>query len=188
MQVILKKDIPNVGRMGELVKVRTGYARNFLIPRSMAVAANPGNVEVLEHHKRLIEFNKKAVRKESEALVDKLKKVKISLTRKFNEAGKLFGSLTNAELAAELLKSGFTVDRRDIEFDGVKAAGDYTIRVRLPGDVFCEVALTVKAEAEKVNAAAKSAAKKPRAKKAKATAEGEESETAPTADETAAEE
>lgn len=177
MQVILKKDVTNVGRMGELVKVRTGYARNFLIPRSMAVAANPANVEVLEHHKRLIEIQKKAVRKESEALVEKMKSVKITLTRKFNEAGKMFGSLTNAELAQEIEKAGFTVDRRDIEFEGVKNAGDYTLRVRLPGDVFCNIALVIKAEAEKAAKPAKSAAaKKPRktSKKTEETSDAEE--------------
>lgn len=188
MQVILKKDVPNVGRMGELVKVKTGYARNFLIPRSMAVAANPSNVEVLEHHRRLIEIHKKAVKKESEALAEKMKSVKISLIRKFNEAGKMFGSLTNAELAQELVKLGYTVDRRDIEFEGVKSAGDYNVRVRLPGDVYCEVQLTVKAEVEKAAKPAKGAAKKPRtSKKAKSEEATEEGDSAATEEATSKE-
>lgn len=183
MQVILKKDVLNVGRMGELVKVKTGYARNFLIPRSLAVAANPTNVESLEHHKKLIEIQKKQVQKESQGLVEKLQKVKISLNRKFNEAGKMFGSLTNQELADELAKAGYQVDRRDIEFDGVKAAGEYTMRVRLPGDVYCNVELSVHAEVEKVaKPRGAKATKKPKAKKEEAAEGAETTEETPESD------
>jgi len=166
MQVILKKDIPQVGRIGEIVKVKDGYARNFLIPRSMAIAANPANLRFFEHQKKLVEFHKKKIRKESEASATKMKGIEVTISRRVNESGKLFGTLTNAEIAHEIEKLGHKVDRRDVELEAIKTAGSFTIKLRLPGDVFVDVALHVKGIEEKVKEK-KAKVSKEKAKKAK---------------------
>ena len=180
MQVILKKDIPQLGRIGELVKVRNGYARNFLIPRSMAVAASTENMKELEHQKKLIDLHKKKVQKESEAFASTLKSVSITISRKFNDAGKMFGSISSSDVAEALSAAGHNFDRRDLEVDAIKGAGDYTVKVRLPGDVFTSIQLNVEAQVEKAAKADGKKAKKTRtagAKKTKAKAEAAADET-----------
>lgn len=160
MQVILKKDIPNIGRIGELVKVRAGYARNFLIPRSLAVAADAGNMKGLEHQKRVVDFHKKKVQKESESVAATMKGVQVSILRKFNEAGKMFGSISASDVASALTAQGYAVDRKDVDIPVVKAAGSYSVQVRLPGDVFASVSLSIEAEVEKEAAEGKAKAAK----------------------------
>lgn len=182
MQVILKKDIPQLGRIGELVNVREGYARNFLIPRALAMPANPANVKVLEHHKRVVDAHKKKVQKDSAALASKWNGTKVELSRKFNEAGKMYGTISASDLVVELKKLDILVDRRDLEFDAIKAAGEYVLKVRLPGDVYSELKLVVLAEEEKAAKAekkAKAKTAKPRKTKAKASATAEESSETP---------
>ena len=107
MQVILKKDISTLGRIGEVVKVRPGYARNYLLPRSLAVAADPGNVKGLEHQKQLVELHKKKVQKESEAFAETLKDVTVKIKKTVNEAGKMFGSITASDVLKELKKANW---------------------------------------------------------------------------------
>jgi large subunit ribosomal protein L9 len=165
MQVILKQDIPQVGRIGEIIKVKDGYARNFLIPRSMAVAANTKNVKLFEHNKRIIELQKKKVQKESEGLVGKLKSVSLKIERRVNESGKLFGSLTSSEIAAELAKINHTFDRRDIELEAVRTAGDYAVKLRLPGDVYATINLTVVGIEDKADKKAAKGKKSAKSKK-----------------------
>lgn len=151
MQVILKKDIPQIGRIGELVKVRDGYARNFLIPRQLAAPANPQNIRQLEHQKRVVEFQKKKIQKESEKLATDFNGIEITLERRVNEGGKLFGSLSNTEIAAELVKKNLKVDRRDIEIETIRSEGTYALKVRLPGDVYASLTLNVKGIQEKAD-------------------------------------
>lgn len=177
MQVILKSDIPNLGRIGELAKVRPGYARNFLIPRGMAIAANPSNVAEFEHHKKLVELHKKKVQKESEAAAQKISEMKVSIQRRVNAQGKLFGQLNPAEIAQELSKKNLKLDRRDIEIDTIRNEGTYEVKVRLPGDVYATISLEVKGL--KDTKEAKTAGKKPRtprASKKTTEEEGEETE------------
>jgi large subunit ribosomal protein L9 len=173
MQVILKKDITEIGRMGEIVKVKSGYARNFLIPRSLAASANEKNVRNLEHLKRIVESNKKKVQKESEKLADGFKKYSIKLERRVNEAGKLFGSITTAEIVSELEKKEIKVDRRDVELENIKTPGTYELKVRLPGDVYASIKLVIDGIEEKSETKKSAKTKAPRkgAKKADATSE-----------------
>ncbi|MDB5037342.1 MAG: ribosomal protein [Bacteriovoracaceae bacterium] len=187
MQVILKKDIPQLGRIGELIKVREGYARNFLIPRAYAVAANASNLKGLEHQKLLVEAHKKKVQKESQVVAEKINGTKISIERRFNESGKMFGTLTAADIVIELKKKNHVVDRRDVEFDAIKAPGTYEIKVRLPGDVYASVSLALEAIKEKAakeegkkakTAKAPKAASKTKKAKAESTDEKTESEEA----------
>jgi large subunit ribosomal protein L9 len=179
MQVILRKDIPELGRMGEIVKVKDGYARNYLIPKALVMAADPGNVIRLEHQKRLVDVHKKKVQKESEEVSAKLSKVQIKIQRRFNESGKMFGSLNTVDLAAELATKGYKVDRRDIEVEEVRGAGETKMRVRLPGDVWTDVSLHIEALPEKGAAKAEvkkiaKGSKSSKAKKAKAADSAEE--------------
>lgn len=185
MQVILKKDIPQVGRIGELVKVRDGYARNFLIPRALAVPANPGNVRQFEHHKRMIDFHKKQIQKESQKAAEELKGFELKIERRVNEGGKLFGSLSLQEIVIEFEKKNLKLDRRDIEIETVKAEGTYPVKVRLPGDVFATVSLIVKGvvDAKEAKKAAKGSKKSAKGKKSEETADAvEETEAAPEKD------
>jgi len=164
MQVILKKDISQVGRMGEIVKVKSGYARNFLIPRSLAAAANEKNLRNVEHLKRIVDANKKKVQKESEKVAENFKKFSVKLERRVNESGKLFGSISPAEIVAELEKKDIKVDRRDVEIENIKTPGTYEIKVRLPGDVYASVKLIIDGVEDKSEA--KKAAKPKGARKA----------------------
>jgi large subunit ribosomal protein L9 len=172
MQVILKKDIPQLGRIGDLVRVREGYARNFLIPRAYAAAANPANLKNLEHQKRLVEVHKKKVQKDSQELAKLLEGVQIKIQRRFNEAGKMYGTLTGADIASELKKKDFHIDRRDADVEGIKTPGEHPVKVRLAGDVYASVTLVLEALQEKSSKeeGKKAKAKTPRAKKAKAEA------------------
>lgn len=174
MEVILKKDIPNVGRLGELVKVKNGYARNFLLPRDFAAIANSGSKKQLEHQMRLVELSKKKIKAESEGKASDVSKIKLKFEKRFNENGKMFGALTAGELAQELkAKHDLELDRRDLEPSELRTEGKHTVKVRLPGDVFAEIQVEVKALKE---AKEKTTTGKPKSKKAKAeTAAADES-------------
>lgn len=174
MEVILRKDVQNVGRIGELVKVKNGFARNFLLPRSLAVVASSGNKAALEHHKRIIEKEKAAVKLESEALVKDIEKLKFSLKKRFNESNKMFGSVTTSELIEELKAKGFSVDRRDLNIPEITEAGNYEVDVRLPGDVYSKFSLKIEAIVEASDAKPKKAAKKKETAKKEAKAEDTE--------------
>jgi len=176
MEVILNKDVSNLGRVGEIVNVTPGYARNFLLPRSMAIIASRSNKKFLEHQKRMVEAQKKKIRAESEVLATEIAKLSIKLKKRFNEQEKMFGSLNETEIVDALKKLGHQFDRRDVDLGDIREAGTHKIKVRLPGDVFAEVALTI--EAMKVEA---KSVKKPKGeKKAKASKSKEE---APAAEE-----
>jgi large subunit ribosomal protein L9 len=172
MEVILKKDIPNVGRVGELVKVKNGFARNYLFPREWAVVANTGNKKELAHHLRLIEISKKQLRVGSEEQAKEVQKIKLKFEQRFNENGKMFGALTASEMIKELkAHHGLELDRRDLEPNEIRTEGKHKVKVRLPGDVYAEIQVEVKALKEDVKEKAASGAK-PKSKKA--TKESEE--------------
>jgi len=182
MQVILKKDIPQVGRIGELVKVRDGYARNFLIPRSLAVPANPGNLRQFEHHKRLVEFHKKQVQKESEKAATEINGLKVKIERRVNEGGKLFGSLSIQEIVTELEKHKLKLDKRDVEVETIKAEGTYSVKVRLPGDVFATISLIIKGIVDTKEAKRTAKGSKSKAGKSEEPAEETKEEASPEKD------
>lgn len=146
MEVILKKDVPNLGRLGDVVNVKPGYARNFLIPREMAVTASLGQKRHFEHQKRMIEALKKKVRKESEEKIDSFKTLKIKLKKRFNETGKMFGSVSAIEVLSLLNEKGYSFDKRDLSLPMIKGAGSYSVKLRLPGDVMTEFQLEIDAQ------------------------------------------
>jgi len=184
MEIILKKDVPNVGRIGELVNVRNGYARNFLLPRSLAVVAVKGNKTALDHQLKLIETDKKKLREESEEASKEFAKIKITLQKRFNDQDKMFGTISSTELVEELKAKAYVVDRRDLEIPEISCEGSFEIKVRLPGDVYTSFQLKIEAIREKEKKTGAKKARAPKAAKTKVAAD--EDASAETSEETTA--
>ena len=115
LSVILTKDVDNLGRAGEIVKVKPGYGRNFLLPRGLALVATRGNVAQLEHHRREIEREQAKIRAEYEKLAKKLEGTSVSIARKAAAENKLFGSVTSKDIAEALEAQNIEIDRRVIQ-------------------------------------------------------------------------
>jgi large subunit ribosomal protein L9 len=149
MKVILKEDVDNLGAMGEVVRVKDGYARNFLIPKGTAVVANERNVKALEHERRIIEVRKKKLRSAVEQLAEKVSSVEISFTRKAGEEGKLFGSITSMDIAEALAEKGIDVEKKKISIpEPIKRVGEHSVDVSLGLEVTAQVSVKVAAEEE----------------------------------------
>jgi len=148
MEVILKEDIQNLGKMGEVVRVRDGYARNYLLPRGLVLMANKKNLKGFEHQKRVVASQKERVVKQAETLSQKLAGAALTIAVKAGEEGKLFGSVTNIDIEKALRAKGFDIERRKIHLDEpIKSLGDYEVPVRLTADVTATVKVSVVAEA-----------------------------------------
>ena len=117
MEVILKEDIANVGKIGEVVRVRDGYARNFLLPRGLVLEANKKNLKTFEHAKKIIADQKSKVLRQAQAVGDELAGVSLVIPMKVGEEGKLFGSVTNMQIEKALKAKGLVVDRRKIHLN-----------------------------------------------------------------------
>ncbi|HEV8340904.1 MAG TPA: 50S ribosomal protein L9 [Candidatus Binatia bacterium] len=147
MEVILKEDIPNVGKMGDVVRVRDGYARNYLLPRGLVLIANKKNLKSFEHQKRVVAAQKERVLKQAQALTEKLSQISLVIAVKTGEEGRLFGSVTNMDIEKALKTKGFNVERRRIHLDQpIKALGDYELPVRLTSDVTAMLKISVISE------------------------------------------
>ena len=147
IQVILQQDIHNLGKTGEVVKVRPGFARNYLLPKALASAATLKNVNRLEHEKKVAAARNAKAKAEMTELATKIGATAISLTRKAGEEGKLFGSITAQDIADGLKAQGLEVDRRRIELEHpIKTLGFHSVAVRLHPDVHAEVKVNVVAE------------------------------------------
>ena len=147
MEVILREHVDNLGRRGDLVKVADGYARNYLLPRKLALLATDGNKKVIEREKVKFDAKEAEEQKVAQAVADRLAAVEVEITRKVGETDALFGSVTNADVADALAAKGFDIDRRKIQLhEPIKKLGDYTVPVKLHRDV--TVPLKVKVAAE----------------------------------------
>lgn len=144
MEVILKQDIKGLGYKNDLVTVRNGYGRNFLLPKGMAVLATDSAKKMHAELLKQSAFKEEKLRKEAQANAEKLSTVTIKVGAKAGESGKIFGSVTNIQIAEALLKAGYNVERKNIEITGesVKQLGTYTAKVRL----YKEVAATINFE------------------------------------------
>ncbi|HSK31635.1 MAG TPA: 50S ribosomal protein L9 [Candidatus Limnocylindria bacterium] len=144
MEVILKEDIVNLGKIGEVVRVRDGYARNYLLPRGLVITANKKNLKTFEHQKRVVAGQKQKVLRNAEAVGEQLAAVSLVIPMKVGEEGRLFGSVTNMQIEKALKAKGLDVDRRKIHLDApIKNAGDYEVSVRLSADVTVPLKLSV---------------------------------------------
>lgn len=149
VQVILNDDVPNLGQPGDVVKVRAGYARNYLLPRNLAVEANPKNLRAFEHQKALAMRKREALQKQALTLKERLEALKLTLSARAGEEGKLFGSVTNIDLERALRDQGFEVERRRILLvEPVKQLGDFTVMVRLQPEVEANLKFSVVLAAE----------------------------------------
>ena len=147
MEVILKEDIPNLGKMGEIVRVRDGYARNYLLPRGLVLVADKKNLKGFEHQKRVITAQSERLVKQVQGLSEKLAAVSLMIPVKVGEEGKLFGSVTNIDIEKALRAKGFDMERRKIHLDEpIKNVGDYEVPIRLTADVTAPVKVSVIAE------------------------------------------
>lgn len=136
MQIILTQDVENLGKAGELVSVRPGYGRNYLVPRGMAVSATVRNKNRLDHDKALIERRVAKERASATEIAAKLNVMTLQFERIVGDDDKLFGSVTNRDIADQLKRAGVEIDHRTIELDqAVKALGKYEVPVRLAAGV-----------------------------------------------------
>jgi large subunit ribosomal protein L9 len=150
MEVILREHVDNLGKRGDLVKVADGYARNYLLPRKMALLATAGNKKVIEREK--VKFDAKEAEEQgvAQAIADRLANVEIDIARKTGETDALFGSVTNADIAEALSAKGFEVDRRKIQLhEPIKKLGEYNVPLKLHRDVVVSLKVKVLAEGQK---------------------------------------
>jgi large subunit ribosomal protein L9 len=146
MKVILRQNIETLGSMGEVVTVKDGYARNYLLPRGMAYVATQGNMQVLEQERKRLQVKMNRELKDAEALAAQLEKHEnaITIPMQVGEEDKLFGSVTKEMIAEKLAEKGFNIDRRKIEIDEpIKVLGIYTVKIKLHTDVMAKVKVWV---------------------------------------------
>jgi large subunit ribosomal protein L9 len=143
IRVVLTDDLHNVGKSGELVKVRPGFARNYLVPRGLAVGATERNVARIEHEKKVAESRATKTRAEAEELSKKLSSVKLTITRPVGEGDRLYGSVTSRDVEEALASQGYKVDKRRIVMEAIKALGTSTVQIRLATNVNANVEVTV---------------------------------------------
>jgi large subunit ribosomal protein L9 len=148
IQVILKEDVPNLGRSGELVSVKPGYGRNYLIPQGLAMAATRRNVTQMEHEKRQIEVAAQKTRKDAESVATRLSGVSVKLERQVGEGDKLFGSVTTRDIEEALAAAGHKVDRKKIALaDPIKTLGEHNVQIKVARDIAVTVKVNVVARA-----------------------------------------
>jgi large subunit ribosomal protein L9 len=144
MEVILKEDIANVGKIGEVVRVRDGYARNYLLPRGLVLLANKKNLKTFEHQKKLVADQKQKITRQAKSVGEAVTAVSLIIRMRVGEEGKLFGSVTNIQIEKALKAQGLTVDRRKIQLEEpIKAAGDYEVPIRMTADLTVPLKVSV---------------------------------------------
>ena len=144
MEVILKEDVANLGKIGEVVRVRDGYARNYLLPRGLVVVANRKNLRTFEHQKKVVADQKQKITRQAQTVANQLATVALVIPMKVGEEGRLFGSVTNMQIEKALKAKGLDVERRKIHLnEPIKMAGDYEVAVRLSADVTVPLKVSV---------------------------------------------
>ncbi|MBX3279799.1 MAG: 50S ribosomal protein L9 [Acidobacteria bacterium] len=149
MEVLLREDIDNLGARGELVKVRAGYGRNYLLPRGLAVLATASNVKQIELQRKALLKRAAVEHQQAAGQAELLKDVVLEFARKVGEHGILFGSVTSMDIAAELAAKGYEIERRRIQLkDPIKEPGDYDVPVKLHREVTALLKVVVRDEAK----------------------------------------
>ena len=144
MEVILRQAVEKLGKPGDVVKVSNGYARNFLLPRGIAFEATPGNLKRIEQEKERLEAAENERRSAAQALAEKLEQVSLTFSARVGEEGKLFGSVTTADIASQLEAQGFHIEKRQIDLhEPLKTLGVFRIPVRLHAEVKPEIKVWV---------------------------------------------
>jgi large subunit ribosomal protein L9 len=144
MKVILKSDIKGLGGMGEVVSVKDGYARNFLLPKGLVTEANPKNIRALEHEQKKIQDAARKLRAGAEALASRIASMTVTIMAKAGEEEKLFGSVTAMDIAEALKKEGLDIDRKKIVLDEpIKRLGNYAVNVKIHSDIITPLTVVV---------------------------------------------
>ena len=147
MEVILREHVDNLGRRGDVVKVASGYARNYLLPRKLALAVNEANKRQIERERKNAEVRELEEKTQAEAFAARLAEAEISIARRVGEHDALYGSVTSADIAAALAAKGFEIDKRKISLaEPIKALGEVTVPVKIHRDVTAQVKVRVVAE------------------------------------------
>lgn len=145
--ILLREDIDSLGGRGEIVKVRAGYARNYLLPQGLATLATKGNIKQIEGERAALLKRAAVEIATAEAQKEQMGSIALKFTRKAGEAGTLFGSVTSMDVAAEFQRLGYEIDRRKIVLkEAIKETGEYSVRVKLHREVSIEVPVSVVAE------------------------------------------
>jgi len=149
MKIILKQDVDDLGFEGDTMKVADGFARNYLIPRGYAVVATPRNVKAFESQRKKIEVRRLKAKDEAEKLREKLEGTSLTFSQKAGEEGKLYGSVTSMDIAAQLERHGVVIDRRKVLLESpIKVLGEYDVGIRIYPRVTATIRVTVVPEGE----------------------------------------
>src|SRR5438034_11567288 len=149
VKLLLKESIKHVGKVGDIVEVSPGYARNYLLPKDLAVEPTPNNVKKIEARRKEVERLEAEKRQDQAALIEKLKGVEVTLERRANEQGHLFGSVTATDIAKSLQAQGFNINPDDVNLPGrLDRIEKYTVKVKLAEDLVSDVKVWVAPDAE----------------------------------------
>jgi large subunit ribosomal protein L9 len=144
MEIILREHVDNLGKRGEVVKVAAGYARNFLLPRKLALPVTDGNRKLIERERKLADVRESEERQAAEALAARIAEVELTIARRVGDTEQLYGSVTSADLAEALSTRGLDVDRRKIQLtEPLKALGETTVPIKLHRDVTAQLKVSV---------------------------------------------
>ena len=147
MKVILQKDIPNLGDAGDIKVVADGYARNFLLPKKLVIAASEAGKKIIEHQARLIKLKKEKRKKVNEKILEGISGTELKIAAQVGEEGKLFGSVTTMDIARKLKETGFDIDKRKIQLDNpIKQVGEYEISLKLDEGLVAAIKVIVDKE------------------------------------------
>ena len=147
MEVILREHVDNLGRRGEIVKVADGYARNYLLPRKLALLATEGNKKQIEREKVKFDAKEAEDQKIAQAMAERLSSIDVEISRKVGETDALYGSVTSSDIAEALAKKGFELDRRKLVLqEPIKKLGEFSIPLKLHREVSATIKLRVVAE------------------------------------------
>jgi len=149
MKVILKENVDGLGLIGDVVSVKPGYARNYLVPRGFALQADSGSLKELEHQKRQLDFKRQKAAADATALKARIESLAFDFVERAGEEGKLFGSVTNMDIEAKLKDAGVEIDRRKIQLvEPIKTVGEHAVSIKLDAGVSAEITVKVAAAAE----------------------------------------
>jgi large subunit ribosomal protein L9 len=144
MKVVLKDDVKNIGKMGQIVDVADGYARNYLVPKGLAIEANTKNIKSLEHQKKIIQDNAKKIKVSAQDLSNKISTITLVIKANSGDEGKLFGSVTTMDIAELLQKEGIEIDKKKISLDEpIKRLGSYAVNVKIHPEISTQLNVQV---------------------------------------------
>ena len=147
VKLILRETIASLGEAGDQVEVKVGFARNYLLPQRKAIRATEGRIREIEHHRRVVKENLAKEIQTFELLRHRIQSTPLEVSARVGAEGKLFGSVTSAQIVQLLAEKGFEIDRRKIALDEpIKEAGEHRVSIRLHPDVIAQVAVTVRPE------------------------------------------